>query len=179
MAYFPDLSEYTYFELSKGRSLTRNVGWLDAMHDFPAEEAASELLDLLWQYCLVLVLSTRGLHSCEFCSSEYPTYEARGDLKVLLGSAEIRVFSKSGDVYAAPNLIYHYVSCHRYQPPAPFVAALHEGHEGPSPTTSAYFDRLKDLGLKWAENPHVEEEPVCFRFVRTEKGIEREYIRRK
>ncbi len=176
MAYFPDLSEYRYFELSKGNSLTRSVGWLDAMHDFPVEEAASELLDLLWRYCLILVLPTRGNHECDFCSSEYPTYEVRGDRQILLGTAETRVFSKSGDIFAAPNLIYHYVSCHRYRPPAPFVAAL---HEGPSPTTRAYLDRLEDLALKWGDNPHVEEEPVPFRFVRTEKGVEREYVRRK
>lgn len=41
-----------------------------------------------------------------------------------LGSAEIRVKAKDGRIYAAPNLIYHYVAEHDYDPPKEFIEAL-------------------------------------------------------
>ncbi len=62
-----------------------------------------------------------------------------------LGSAEIRVFGNGGKIYAAPNLIYHYVTVHGYKTPDEFVSAL---KEGPLPGSKEYFDRLHSLGLR-------------------------------
>ena len=64
--------------------------------------------------------------------------------EMLLGSAEIRVFGQAGLIYAAPNLIYHYVLLHHYSPPEVFVPAM---KEGPKPTDSDYFKRLSLLKL--------------------------------
>jgi hypothetical protein len=58
----------------------------------------------------------------------------------MLGAAEIRVFAKDGVAYAAPTLVYHYVSVHHYKPPDEFVRAL---REGPLPSSPEYFERLK------------------------------------
>lgn len=48
--------------------------------------------------------------------------DPEGDL--LVGGAEIRVRAKDGVVYAAPDMIVHYVLAHRYLPPAAFVEAV-------------------------------------------------------
>jgi hypothetical protein len=59
--------------------------------------------------------------------------------RMRLGYAEIRVFGKPGKVYAAPNMIYHYVTVHHYKPPAEFVQAL---KDEPCPPDPKYVDRL-------------------------------------
>ena len=43
---------------------------------------------------------------------------------MLLGSAEIRVFGQNGKIYAAPNLIYHYMKDCGYLPPQEFLDEL-------------------------------------------------------
>jgi len=47
-----------------------------------------------------------------------------GDEEVALGDAEIRVLGRNDRVFAAPNLIYHYVTAHGYRPPDEFLGAL-------------------------------------------------------
>jgi len=37
--------------------------------------------------------------------------------RIYLGHAEIWIFGKHGRVYKAPNMLYHYVTVHNYQPP--------------------------------------------------------------
>jgi hypothetical protein len=68
--------------------------------------------------------------------------------RLYLGSAEIRVFGPRGKIYAAPNLLFHYVTAHHYKPPNEFVQAL---ALAPGPPDAAYFNRLKDLDLDWSE----------------------------
>ena len=41
-----------------------------------------------------------------------------------LGDAQIRVRGLNGEVYASPNLIYHYVQAHHYRPPQAFIDAV-------------------------------------------------------
>jgi len=67
----------------------------------------------------------------------------RGD-RMELGFAEIRVFGDRGKIYAAPNMIYHYVTSHHYKPPSEFVQAL---KNGPSPPHPEYLHRLAALRL--------------------------------
>lgn len=45
----------------------------------------------------------------------------------ILGSAEIRVGLPGGRWYAAPNLVYHYVTAHNYRPPDEFIEAVLHG----------------------------------------------------
>lgn len=67
---------------------------------------------------------------------------------MLLGHAEIRVFGDAGEVYAAPDMLFHYVACHGYLPPAEFVRAL---MSSALPPDAAYFERLSGLGLTWSD----------------------------
>jgi hypothetical protein len=71
---------------------------------------------------------TRGYHRCELC----PPSESSADGHTQapceagaypLGDAEIRVRGKDGQVFAAPNLIAHYVAQHSYKPPESFALA--------------------------------------------------------
>ena len=75
-----------------------------------------------------------------------PLQASRHGVKLELGSAEIRVFGDGGKIYAAPNLIYHYMIHHGYHPPREFFRAL---KNGPSPDNPEYFARLAELRLQW------------------------------
>lgn len=94
-------------------------------------------------------------------------------MRLLLGSGEIRVFNSAGDVFAAPNLIYHYILQHHYRPPDEFLRAV---EHGPRPRSDEYRALLKHLSVDWRENFPMTDEPIKFRFVRTEHGVEREII---
>jgi hypothetical protein len=112
-------------------------------------------------------MKMRGVHACDLCDTPQSPYAERNGEKLLLGCAEIRVFSaessatsleraleraESGglillrrspvpfNIYAAPTLIYHYVEAHHYCPPEDFLRALREGPQPPSPD---YFDLLR------------------------------------
>jgi hypothetical protein len=169
MTYFEDLSPYTYTFDSAALDPVRCVGWLDAGHVFRTERPQPHLLDALWAYCSVLVEPTRGLHSCEFCSRP-PNTHVRHGKRLLLGSGEIRVFSSTGEAFAAPNLVYHYILEHQYQPPEEFLQAV---EKGPRPESDEYRELLGRLAVRWRENYPVPAEPEWFYFVRTANGVER------
>ena len=159
MAYFPDLSAYKYAS-TEGSVPTRNIGWLERGASFPVAEPTNELLDRLWRYCSLSVLPTRGLHPCPFCERVGIVAEREGS-KVLLGSAEIRIFDGAGTVaYAAPNLVYHYVAVHHYLPPAEFLEAI---ESGPLPPAPGYQEMLKRAQVTWIVTPPCDEEPIAFR----------------
>jgi hypothetical protein len=122
--YYPDFTPYCYIERTADPNVL-NIGWLEAPHPFPTKKASEELLDALFEKCLIIVNGTRGWHLCHFCDVPAHGVEvSRGGKRTFLGHAEIRVEAKDGKVYAAPDLIYHYVSEHDYDPPKEFVEAL-------------------------------------------------------
>jgi hypothetical protein len=102
-------------------------------------------------------------------SSRSDVAERHGEMR-LLGSAEIRVFSESGAIYAAPDLIYHYMAAHRYKPPEQFVSAL---RFGPHPFSREYQDRLAAVGLTWREKTALKSKPKRFRIEETPTGLVR------
>jgi hypothetical protein len=149
VAYLPDLSEYNYLT-EFARPGTKAVGWLDQGHDFLKTLPSEEILSRLWEFCKTSVARTRGIHPCPFCGEETGTEEQRGGERLLLGTAEIRVFSRDGSVYACPTLIYHYVAVHHYRPPTEFLKAMFEGAHPPS---EEYFALLSGLNLEWESTP--------------------------
>jgi hypothetical protein len=126
MAYFIDLTPYSYSYLDTERfDRLLNVGWLDEHHPFPTDVPSDELLSALFHACEVRVHQTRGLHPCSLCAKpKYPVEEVWKGKSLNLGSAEIRVKSRRGPIFAAPNLIFHYVKEHHYCPPRVFIDAL-------------------------------------------------------
>lgn len=152
MVHFRDLTDYAYFEgplrdQGQSRLRVKNVGWLARGHAFESGAPELRTLDALWALCGVFVNETRGLHLCDLCPAPLaPTSVTRGGKTLLLGSAEIRAFSSDGQTFAAPNLIFHYVSVHHYNPPAAFVAALQAMRV---PLTGEYFQCLDEAGSTW------------------------------
>ncbi len=145
MAYLADLSDYNYLAEFM-RPGTKAVGWLDERHEFQTSPPDEAVLSALWEFCKTSVAQTRGFHPCPFCDNKAATEVQRDGRSLLLGTAEIRVFSQDGQVYAAPTLIYHYVAEHHYRSPAEFVSAL---LNGPRPGSQEYFASLRRLDLEW------------------------------
>ena len=124
MAHYSDFSEYCYGQGTFHVPGTVNIGWLGASVNFDQMDPDEELLDLVWDYCKISVAQYRGILGCEYCHPRRSDVgERHGEMR-LLGSAEIRVFADSGAIYAAPDLIYHYMTAHRYKSPDQFISAL-------------------------------------------------------
>lgn len=142
MVYIPDLSPYPITEEYRIWG-TVSIGWLTAKVPFPHGQVPEEFIDRLFLFCLNPVLRTRGFHTCEFCSPPPPflVYAQMGNKRIGLGSAEIRVIYQ-GRVYAAPDMIYHYVMEHQYRPPEEFIEAV---LQGPLPDSAEYQTFLE----KW------------------------------
>ncbi|GAA1038179.1 hypothetical protein GCM10009557_53460 [Virgisporangium ochraceum] len=138
MTYFEDLTEYTYCEREvisidggyvEYRSGHRrlNVGWMDAPHPVPTGDVPgwlpARLLDLI-DGPLVNVM--RGFHLCTHCGDfdRAMLTVPHGSGTVSMGHAELRVPGEGTTMYAAPTLIWHYVTGHGYRPPEPFIDAL-------------------------------------------------------
>ena|ERR1700722_4544139 len=151
MAYFRDLSPYEYLLRNGGVPGAQNVGWLAADHSFQTQPPLESDIDFLWTHCKVAIHATRGRHSCEFCSNSNRNYweVSRKGENLQLGYSEIRIIGMSGQSYAAPSLIYHYVRDHHYRPPDSFLAALRSGPKLPSEN---YFDALRTRQLTWEPN---------------------------
>jgi hypothetical protein len=138
MTYYADLSPYEY---SRVESSTRNVGWLDAEHKYLQGTVPDAFVEQLLAFCQNKVHRSKGFHICELCNRALfdPVMIKQDNQELLLGSAEIRVFAQNGLVYAAPDLIYHYVVEHHYQPPDEFIQAV---LEGPQPGTPEYQELI-------------------------------------
>lgn len=119
MAFFEDLTPYTYLHPEEEPPGTVNIGWLDRGHPFPTGPTGDEFRAKLGRLCARRVRQTRGFHPCCFCNG-------RGRPA---SSAEVRV-AGNGKVYAAPSLVHHYVVAHGYRPPEEFIAAVLAWDEG-------------------------------------------------
>lgn len=119
MATFKDLTPYTYSECDQP---LLNIGWLGAGTEFQLGAVASGVVDALLLLAVDQRHITRGVHNCELCDEESPI---RIDAPVprgwvSLGMGELHVPGRSGQVYAAPSLVIHYIIEHGYCPPDDF-----------------------------------------------------------
>lgn len=138
MAYFADLTPYAYGSadtdtVQRGpRTVTYrpryerlNIGWLDASQPFERGPVpdwfAGALLDVIDNPA---VNQYRGLHDCEFCPPGEGHITDPRPGRSWLAFYEIRVPAGPGVMFAAPSLVWHYVTAHEYRPPAQFVEAV-------------------------------------------------------
>ncbi len=137
--YFPDLTPYRYFW--GFRQPARNCGWLDARHDFAVGPVTDDFLAALRVLTAMPVVRALGFHVCNLCATDArPGFTDERGVRQLLGSAEIRAFHPRGALFAAPNLLLHYVEAHGYRPPDVFIeAALHSARD-----PAAHAVRLRD-----------------------------------
>ncbi len=100
--------------------------------------ASAKLVKKLLPFCAadVRVFALPRAMKCPLCN-EPVSVEIAGE-SVRLGSAEIRVLGDGG-IYAAPDLLPHYIEAHGYQPPDEFVDAVMRGGSG---VNSAEFRAL-------------------------------------
>jgi len=152
--YFTDLTKYTYSENDSIDSLV-NIGWLSVDHDFITGEVSDVFLEKLWEYSHFAIASKRGFHTCDLCDAplkpESPIIEYSSEsLKV--GSAEIRIFGKSGKIYATPNLLFHYITEHSYVPPEEFI---HSVENGLNPYSEEYRNKLTNNFKSWKELKNI------------------------
>jgi hypothetical protein len=121
--YFEDLSEYSY-DMGVAIRGVRNVGWLDASHEYAKGSIDAAVLEKITTLALQKsVNQMRGFHYCELCSTEELRIE-QGGKKRLLGSSELWVPDNAGGYFASPNLVVHYIQAHGYQPPSDYVEAV-------------------------------------------------------
>ena len=152
--YYPDLFPYPNKDKAPVSGyLTLSVGWLVANQPYIRGEVPVGFVDRLWIFCCNAVLYTLGYHGCPFCrGSPFGVVAQHGQEKRRLGSAEIRVLGMNNIIYAAPDLIYHYVVNHHYRPPSKFIQSV---LEGPLPGSSEYkliLDVLKLTYPEWARD---------------------------
>lgn len=125
----------------------QDLGEVGAQTEEPVSE---EFLDKLWGFCSYPSAHYRGFHSCNLgkckknCGKMVEV--VRNGQPLSIGDAEIRVFGAGVLIYAAPTLIYHYVTEHAYIPPKAFIDAV---LNGPQPGTKSYFLRMHELGLEF------------------------------
>jgi hypothetical protein len=109
--YYEDLSPYTYSAVPTGLPKTWNIGWLSSRVPYRRGRLETGISQKLEQAVKTPVLLTRGRHECELC-------EGRAT-----GNGEIWIADDTGNVYAAPSMISHYVEVHEYLPPSEFLEA--------------------------------------------------------
>jgi hypothetical protein len=109
-------------------------------------------------YCLHPLVVYRGFHVCNLCRAApvKPLVVENQGRRISLGASEIRVGARTGTIFAAPDLIYHYVREHGYLPPTEFVRAV---EEEPLPGSAEYAERLNNSGLELYHFGPLEEKP--------------------
>ncbi|MFC8263325.1 hypothetical protein ACFUNF_38405 [Streptomyces sp. NPDC057291] len=96
------------------------MGWLDRGKKYSQGAPPPSLVEALKRMTRThRAQQTRGFHFCPWCASRLSYGGPDGPE----GSAEIRVMGR-GVVYAAPELIAHYVEAHDYLPPTEFIEAV-------------------------------------------------------
>ena len=118
------------------------IGWLDKRSQFETGKTSPEFLQKLIQFChpSLTVCQLQVTRPCGFHCKSVPPLMINGE-QVELGRAEIRVIGEE-DIFAAPDLIYHYITEHNYRPPKAFVAAV---THGPQPDSAEFRALIRTL----------------------------------
>jgi hypothetical protein len=144
VTYFADLGPCTYFDFRGDDARLIAVGWLDATHPFtkgkPSPQFIAALARLLAQPLQPVLFF--GPHFCELCA---PPSRAGGYLNLF-------VPSKHG-LFAAPQLITHYIDAHEYAPPETFQQAV---LDCPAMGSPEYIEAVRAHGLRLADPPNAD-----------------------
>ncbi len=118
MDYNPDLNT----NASEGVIL---VGWLERDAPFSQGVADPAFVEKLKLHYGHRVRQSRGFHVCPFCEVRRfgIPIELNGKT-ITLGSAEIEIKDGKGCIFVAPDLLYHYITEHKYLPPQEFIEAV-------------------------------------------------------
>jgi hypothetical protein len=120
--YLQDLKPHIFFSEEQE---VLPVGWLDKEHDYPKGAVPPPFLERLQHYCVNPAFLSFGYHDCEFCDEEFGVEMVILGKQWRVGSGDLRVVTRDV-VYAAPDMIYHYIVDHYYRPPDAFIQAVME-----------------------------------------------------
>jgi hypothetical protein len=142
--YLPDLSPFP----SKGEAQIGlqplAVGWLHDNKPFAAGRLPAEFTDHLLPFCFEQHSLPGSRHDARCalsrdCGLIRPLSQ---DDNIAYFDSHIRVIGEE-DIFAAPALIYHYVTVHNYKPPDAFIQAILHGPQPGSPEHRALLKTLK------------------------------------
>lgn len=148
--YIADLSTSTYsLQPPKGYSVL-SIGWLDELYPFPHGPTPPEFQERLREHCTRGVHAPMmGIHECQFCGNWCVGVQC-GNTWVMTNSGEIWI--PDGDIiYAAPVMIYHYVTDHEYRPPDVFIGAV---MRCPLPYEEKYQAFMRSIGMRTYDWTH-------------------------
>lgn len=131
MTWYPDMG--TESMIDAGEHI-RAVGWLSSNHPFSTGEVSVDFLARLREFVKHWSDSTQalgwgifmGLHTCELCGQ----FHSGGNFGVPCGKL----------LFAAPEMISHYVEAHQYRPPVDFITAI---MQSPLPNTEEYRSEVE------------------------------------
>ena len=132
----PDLSPYLGCQADEWLGIDPlAIGWLQHNVPFQTGQPPAQFIERLAPFCTPdhLVCAIPAQQPCPLCRKKISLNGTP------LGHAEIRVIGDE-EIFAAPDLIIHYVTEHRYLPPKPFLTAV---LNGPQPTSSEYKALLR------------------------------------
>lgn len=118
------------------------VGWLQRNQPYSTGTIPEPFPEALLAFCFPehTVCATRATRSCPLCGERVAPITRDGHT-TQPGTAEIRVLGED-DIFAAPDLIHHYVTIHGYQPPEVFIEAVLNGPPPGSPEHRALIRTL-------------------------------------
>lgn len=142
--YFKDLDPLDYGDSRLTAANAVAVGWLSQEHDYPRGRVPSGFVNRLRHFARFHVIEHRGFHFSDLHENRNKVGDisAQTDNGVRLGSRVFCAFSNDQAVYAAPDLIIHYVVEHLYQPPQEFVDAI---MDGPQPGSEGFASLVRPL----------------------------------
>lgn len=108
------------------------IGWLDKRQPFATGTVSDKFITALLPFCKQphTVYATPKARPCPLCHEQIEPF----------GRAQLRTIGQD-DIYAAPDLLHHYVTAHDYKPPQQFIQAVLDCPAG-SPAHRAIINTL-------------------------------------
>lgn len=119
------------------------VGWLQRNEPYATGTVPAGFAEALLPFCFEenIVCITRATRPCPLCGERVEPVTVEEGHRAEPGTGEIRVLGED-DIFAAPDLIHHYVTVHDYRPPQVFVEAVLRGSPPGSPEHRALIKTL-------------------------------------
>lgn len=110
-----EYAEENGYEFIKYKSIA--VGYLDITKEYRKGPVSQNFINKLRQvWSTGGTLGSLGSHDCEFCIDE-GNYEGRAKSS----SEKVLIDKENNIAYKFPQMIFHYIEEHSYQPPEDFV----------------------------------------------------------
>lgn len=126
--YIPDLSPYPVTKLDESHEYNViAIGWLNPDYDYSVGDVPVDFVVKMEWFCTKPLIRTFGAEFCLICGVEEVVNIRLHSGKdfTLYGANELRILSlDKNKVYAAPDLVLHYIVNHHYKPPQEFIDAV-------------------------------------------------------